>query len=170
MKAGWAVIGIGLLLFPCAQLATGATPEAQSFSTSEPQSQTTLSLAFNPVKPFIGLINLEIEYRFSNRMAVHIFMEYLFREADHPDIVISSGPRVYGSESVNASDIFWGFNLGYLWFRDESAVSSITAGGEAGYRGVITDQLYLLPRVIITCPLREPQLLPGAEMLIGVTL
>lgn len=170
MKACWAVIIVGLLFIPCSQLTAGAALGARTFTASDNQSQTTLSLAFNPVKPFMGLINLEIEYRFSNRMAVHIFMEYLVKEADHPDMVISCGPRLYNSDSVNASDFFWGVNLGYIWYRNEPAVSSITAGGEAGYRGSIADRSYLLPRAIITCPLRSPKLLPGAEMLVGVTL
>ncbi len=170
MKTKWVVVSIGFLFIPCSKLTVGVALGAEPFTIFDTQSQTTLSLAFNPVKPFIGLINLEIECRFTNRMAVHLFMEYLVKEVDHPDIVISFGPRLYNNDGANTSDFFWGVNLGYLWFRNDSAVSSFTAGGEAGYRGLITDRLYLLPRAFITCPLRSPKLLPGAEMLTGMVL
>ncbi len=100
--------------------------------TSNYPSVKTISLAINPLKPFLGLINLEFEYQFSPQMSVHIFTEYLFKKADHPDFVLYIGPRYYYSSSDKVSGFYSGFNLGYTFFKEDAENSSIIVGFEIG--------------------------------------
>ncbi len=138
--------------------------------TSNYQRGKAISLAINPMKPFLGLINLEFEYQFSPQMSVHIFAEYLFRKTDHPDFVLYIGPRYYYSSSDKVSGLYSGLNLGYTFFKEDAANNTITIGGELGYKIFINDLFFVLPRGLITYPIRTPKVLPGFECLGGINL
>lgn len=136
--------------------------------TSDYQREKTISLAINPLKPFLGLINLEFEYQLSPQISVHIFVEYLFKESDHPDFVLYMGPRYYYSRYSNVSGLYSGFNLGYFHFKGNIKKSTLTIGGESGYKILVNDLFYILPRGLITYPIRTPKVLPGFECLGGI--
>ena len=138
--------------------------------TLNDQRGKAISLAINPLKPFLGLINLEFEYQFSPHMSVHIFTEYLYKKADHPDFVLYIGPRYYYSSSSKASGLYSGFNLGYTLFKGDTKNGSIFIGGELGCKIYANDSIFFLPRGLIMYPIGTSKVLPGFECLGGINL
>ena len=144
-----------------------ARPRSEPSLPIENDPSPSLSLAINPLKPFLGLINLEFEYRFSPRISFHIFGEVLLREKDHPDIVLSAGPRFYRSDQKDTAGLYTGLNGGFIWYRADSENSRLTLGGELGFKAYLGKSFYLLPRGLLTWPVGSTGVLPGFECLGG---
>ena len=127
------------------------------------------SIAINPAKILMALINLDFEYRLSSQIAIHISGEYLIIERDHPDLVIRLGPRYYFSANeYDQSGFYSGLNLGYLWYIDRPKESSSDIGVEFGYEWLIRDSIFMLPRGLIATPIKSPKPIPGFEVLLGI--
>ncbi|MBD3284859.1 DUF3575 domain-containing protein [candidate division WOR-3 bacterium] len=138
-----------------------------------------LSVGINPLKPFMGLPNIELEYQLIRRFSVHAFTEYwayntfLSPDETHPDLVIRTGPRYYfysPVESANVSGFFAGIPLGYVWFEGNLHQSALTLGAELGYKFLLGKRFYALPRGLLTYPLDSDKILPGFEILLGVRI
>lgn len=143
-------------------------PQSQNHPAPDLKKERSISIAVNPIKPFIGLINLEIEYQLSSQLSFHIFVEYLFQEADHPDFVLSIGPRYYFIGSTNVSGLYNGINLDYLLSKEDKPENGFAIGGELGHKLFINKTLYILPRGLVTYTIGSSLLLPGFELLGGV--
>ncbi|MFH1609613.1 MAG: hypothetical protein ABID40_03190 [Candidatus Bipolaricaulota bacterium] len=158
MKRACILVAVGLSLS-----SLGATVVAATEQTNP------ASIATNPFKFFLGLINVEFELQVLPHVSIHVFAEYLVGKAEHPDLVIRVGPRYYPfAGETQASRLLLGLNLGYVWFK--GGTGDVTLGAEAGWKAFLNDQVFLLPRALLISPLREGGLLPGFEVLVGATM
>lgn len=136
-----------------------------------PSQDNIFSIAINPVKSLPGLINLDLEFQITPHISIHIFSEILIKEADHPDLVISLGPRYYFFPGkLNVAGFYSGVNLGYAWYKASSGNSSMTIGGEVGYKHILNGELFILPRGVVTYPVSNGQFLLGVEFFTGTIL
>lgn len=144
------------------------------------RGECRVSVFINPLKPFIGLLNIGVECQFESQYSVHLSVEYaLFRSGyldriSHPDFVGSMGFRHYFSlDQPDASGTYSGILCGYTRSgREEKStrVWDIFIGTEVGYRFLLDNSGYISPRGLITFPLRSRKILPGAEALFGKIL
>ncbi len=131
------------------------------FHDSAIASDKKLSVSFNPGKPFLGLLNISLEYQISSHLSICIFAEYLFRRLNHPDFVITLGPRYYFSEGKeHVSGFFGGVYLGYTWYKNmSSGNSNLNLGGELGYKLFFYKSLFMIPRGLVTHPIESSKVL-----------
>ncbi len=138
------------------------------------------SIFINPLKPFLGLFNLGIECQFALQYSLWMSAEYVaFRtryleKIDHPDFVGTIGVRYYFlPDEPDASGFFAGLTSGYIKrksARDAQPTRDVFLGTELGYRFLLGDDVYVSPRVLLSVPMRDKTILPGAEALLGVIL
>ena len=137
-----------------------------------------VSVFINPLKPFLGLINIGVEYQFDSQYSVHLSAEYaIFRPGyleriKHPDFVWSMGVRHYFSkDDPDASGLFSGTLFGQTGrWREGKKGWEFFIGAELGYRFLLDNSVYISPRGLVSYPLRSGKLLPGAEALFGKVL
>jgi hypothetical protein len=138
-----------------------------------------VSVFINPLKPFLGLLNLGVELEVESQYSVWVSAEYAaFRTGyldsiDHPDVVGTLGVRHYVSpDEPDASSFFVGLTGGFL---RRSAPNSrpardVVLGAEVGYRFLLESDAYVSPRALLSVPVAEKAVLPGAEPLLGLFL
>lgn len=151
---------------------------------SAPSSLTAggrVSVYINPVKPFMGLLNLGVEYQFDPLHSIHISCEYaLFRcgwldRIDHPDFVGGLGLRRYFSrEELDTEGWYSGALLGYIWRRgkegEDAGTGDFFTGAELGYMLPLDSSGYISGRGLVSFPLKSKKILPGAEAVFGKVL
>lgn len=138
------------------------------------------SIFINPLKPFLGLFNLGIECQFASQYSLWVSAEYVafqtgyLERIDHPSFVGTLGVRHYFSlDEPDASGLFAGLTGGYIKrksAKDARQTSDVFLGTELGYRFLIDNDAYVSPRVLLSFPMRDKTILPGAEALLGVIL
>ena len=137
-----------------------------------------VSIFINPLKPFLGLINIGVECQFDPQYSGHLSAEYaVFRPGyleriKHPDFVWSMGVRHYFSpDEPDASGLFSGALFGQTarW-REGGKGWEFFIGAELGYRFLLDHSGYISPRGLVSYPLESGKLLPGAEALFGRVL
>ncbi len=144
------------------------------------QNDLRFSIFINPLKPFLGLFNLGIECQFALQYSLWISAEYVvfrtgyLKRIDHPDFVGTLGVRHYFSpDEPDASGVFAGLTGGYInrkSTKDARQTRDVFLGTELGYRLLMNDDAYVSPRVLLSVPMRDKTILPGAEALLGVIL
>ena len=144
------------------------------------QDDLTFSIFINPLKPFLGLFNLGIECQFVSQYSVWVSAEYVaFRtgyldKINHPDFVGTLGVRRYFSlDEPDSPGLFAGFTGGYTGRASASEAGQtrdMFLGTELGYRFLMGDDVYIAPRALLSIPVRDRTVLPGAEALLGVIM
>ena len=143
---------------------------------ASPQDQFKVSIFINPFKPFLGLLNLGVEWEFANNYSFYASAEFsAFRSSyldkiKHPNSVGSLGFRRYfSSHNVVDSGFYVGLSSGFIRgiIGDEGKGNDLFLGADTGYRFFLDDTFYLTPRVLLSMPLRSKRVLPGAEVLLG---
>lgn len=137
-----------------------------------------ISIFINPLKPFLGLLNIGVECQFDPQYSLHLSAEYaLFRPGylnriRHPDFVWSIGLRHYFSpDEPDASGLFSGALFGQTGrWREGKKGWEFFIGAELGYRFLMDNNGYISPRGLVSFPLESGKLLPGAEALFGKIL
>lgn len=134
-----------------------------------------ISISTNVAKPFLGLVNSEIEYQISSNLSVQIYTEYLYKNTeylnkiDHPDFIILMGCRYYPlSKKINVSGLYGGINLGYIVSKNNSEYRVFAVQGELGYKLLFKNIFFIRPKGLITYPIGGNKILPGLEVLEGL--
>ena len=161
------------LVLLCALLAKS---HAQG-SNQLPVAVHRLSISANPVKFFIGLPNLEIEYQVTAFLTVNAFAEYLVFEyvlskAVHPEAVVRLGARWYPFEHTGP-EVEGLYVSPFASFAYSSANGESTGfglGAEGGFKWIFWQTAFALPRLLLTWPVGTLRLIPGFELLLGTAL
>ena len=130
------------------------------------------ALAVNPIKPFLGLVNLEYDLSLAPTVSVHVFGEYAavrtaaLEQRGHPDAVGRAGVRWYPWASERCEGVEMGGNAGTTWTRGGDPTWFL--GGEVGYRWFGTERFFLLPHALGGWGPPGPTL--GFEAMVGVAL
>ena len=132
------------------------------------------SLSINPMKPFLGLINLNYELQFVRRFSISVFSEYLafttIKNFEHPKMVNKIGFSYYPllqDSSINYN-FFVNLNIGYVsYFNFNSQKDSYTNGIEIGYKWILKNRIIIQPKGLLNYQYSEKIFLPGFEAFLG---
>ncbi|MGF1635581.1 MAG: hypothetical protein ACFCUU_00810 [Cyclobacteriaceae bacterium] len=132
-------------------------------------------IATNPVKPIIGLLNLNYEYQIRKKIGISAYSEILaytvISDFNHPDAINTIGFSFYpfmDHLTINQG-AFINLNTSYiLYFRDDSIVNSFANGIHIGYKWLFRKNLFLEPKLLLNYTYENKEVLPGLEILMGV--
>lgn len=134
-------------------------------------------ISINPIKPFIGLPNLQYEFQVRKKLGVTAFSEILaytvIPNFNHPDAVNTIGFSYYpfmGSQTINQG-AFVNVNTSYVVnFRDNSKSNSFANGVQIGYKWLLAKSIFLEPKLVLNYIYQEKNILPGFEVLVGINI
>lgn len=126
--------------------------------------------SLNPVKPFQGAAHLEYELTVLRHLSVRAAGEYrLVHDARRPDWSGQVGLRWWFAPAFGVqSGLFSGLQTGLAEAREHRAVGTGPfVGVDAGFRHLISPNLFLLPKVTIDFGLETRDVRPGLEVMLG---
>lgn len=133
------------------------------------------TVSVNPYKPVLGLVALQYDVRISQRWSMKLMAEYMVHNVfdwEHPRLVAFVGPRYYpfvGAENACCPPhgAFVGVQIGYA-YEDYDAERHRSFGGiEVGYDYAFARRWLVTPRALLSVPFADPEVLLGAEVLLG---
>jgi len=147
-----------------------------SFASS--QEQMRVSVFLNPYKWILGLGNIGFEVQYNSNCSVCVFAEYAavrtayLNTIRHPDLIATAALRYYLSPGdPDAAGSYAGVSSSYFYRKpgeSDKLARDVAFGIEAGYKFLMGDSFYLLPRGLLNYTIRGESILPGAEVSAGI--
>lgn len=137
------------------------------------------SISINPVKPFMGLLNVEYGYELRSKFGSSLFLEYracsglIPLPSGHPDFVSTLGVGYYPmtGEGRNNHGVFVRVVGNYVLFKDSQTGSNGFGNGiNLGYKWLLEGGFCIQARGILNYTYKDREILPGFGVLIGYVL
>jgi len=130
-----------------------------------------ITISTNLMKPFLGLVNFDIEVKIAKHYALHIYIEKEFREKlNHPDFIAKFGTRYYfPSKEEFLSKIFLGMNIAIARSKNKNDGDGFLLGNEIGYKFMMWKRVSVAPMSLIHYTIGNGKLLWGFEAPFGIS-
>ncbi len=130
-----------------------------------------ITTSINFIKPFLGLVNFDIQVRILKHYALHFYVEKEFREKlNHPDLFAKIGTRYYlSSKEEFLSKTFLRMNIAFARSKDKDEEDGFLLGSEIGYKFMIWKRVSVVPMGLIHYPIRNVKLVWGFEAPFGIS-
>jgi hypothetical protein len=153
-------------------MALGAVT-AQDGRSAEWKEPFAVTIACNPFKLFMGLVNAEVDLRVSKALSLHVFSEWLVGEwalskSEHPFLVVRGGPRLHLPFLEHPDfDALAGPYCSYAWSEEASGDEGFGLGLELGLKYRLWRGLSVFGKGMVMYLPGSGRILPGLEALLA---